>query len=61
MTIFGRFVFGTLAVFFADLHYRHEIIPLARKKGWTRAQVLEAEIASAKRHFDTVWPEDGNT
>ena len=57
MTIFGRFVFGTLGNWFGSLHYRYEIRPYAEARGHTREQVLQASLRAHKRAFDEAWPD----
>jgi hypothetical protein len=54
-----RFIFGTLAVFFARMHYRWEVRPYARRAGHDRAAVRQAAASAVLRIFDKAWPEKG--
>lgn len=58
MSMFGRFVFGMLCNFFGRLHYKHEVLPYAARRGYTRTQVYEASLKAHKRMFDRAWPEE---
>lgn len=49
VTIFGRFIFGSLAVFFAGLHYQLEIKPYARKRGLSTDDVVRAGCLATDR------------
>ena len=59
MIIFGRFVFGSICIWFGKLHYRHEIRPYAAKNGYTRAQCYKASLRAHKQGFDEAWPQEG--
>ena len=63
MSIFGRFLFGSLAVFFARLHYRLEIRPYARKRGLSTDDVVRAGCLATERciraAFSDTTPEGG--
>lgn len=47
--LFGRFLFGTLAVFFAGLHYRYEVKPYAQKRGLSVDHVVRAGCRATER------------
>lgn len=53
-----RFIFGTIAIFFARLHYRYEVRPYAERHGHPRSLVRGASIGAHGRLFDGAWPED---
>ena len=57
MNIFGRFLFGSLAVFFARLHYRFEIKPHAERRGMDLDHVVRAGCLATERCIREAWGE----
>lgn len=55
MQIFGRLVFGSLAIFFWKLHYRYEVIPYAKKQGYTLGEVISAAQLNAAKRIKAEW------
>jgi hypothetical protein len=58
MSIFGRFVFGSLASFFASCHYRFEIKPYARKRGLSADHVVRAGCLATERCIRAAFADD---
>lgn len=51
-----RFIFGTIAIFFAKLHYRYEVQPFADRRRFDREVIRAASLKAHERLFDEAWP-----
>lgn len=52
-----RWIWGTLAKWFVQMHIAREIKPETAKIGGTREQALQVMQDRMRVHFDAAWPE----
>lgn len=55
MNMFGKWILGSITIFFAKLHYRYEVIPYAKKKGHSVEDVQGAAALAVHKLIRNEW------